>query len=257
VAKSKNDAQQEVLIEELKTGQASVQIIGTSPLICNAMSAKARHELLMPKGRKTAADKAQTLKHNPPQEFIDSCYRRIGKGPTRIIFPAAAVKSAICNAALEVQGAKKAQIGRLVWVEGDYLDIYGVPELLMRITRSADMNKTPDVRTRAILRQWTCSVKLNFVEPTMNAVSLCRLLETAGLVIGIGDFRQEKGKGNYGQFRTCDTLKAKPIMAAGGMVAQDKAFADPTCYDAESESLLAWFHEEVIRRGKTKQQKAK
>jgi len=246
---AKAAAEQTIVIEQMKTGLAKVQIIGTSPIIFNAMSAKARHELLMPK-KKTAADKAQNLKHEPLQEYVNSCYRRIGDGPTRIIFPAAAVKGAICNAALEVPGAKKAQIGRLVWVEGDYVDVYGVPEVLMAVVRSANMDKTPDIRTRAIIRQWCLQVSIRFVMPTLNETVIMRLLETAGLVIGIGDFRQEKGKGNYGQFRTGDAAEAKAIMSSGGQKAQDKAFDNPSCYDTESEQLLAWFQEERKVRGK-------
>jgi len=239
-----------VTIEQMQVGVAAVNIVGTSPMIFNAMSAKARHELLLPRGRKSVAEKAQTLKHDPLSEYVNSCYRRIGDGETRIIFPAAAFKSAMCNAALEVQGAKKAQIGRLVWVEGDYVDVYGVPKLMMSVVRSADMNKTPDIRTRAIIRDWACTIRVRHVMPTLSYIAVARLLETAGMVIGVGDFRQEKGKGNYGQFRVADASEIAAIKKGGGIKQQDAAFKTPECYDSESAELLAWFNTERAARGK-------
>jgi len=247
----KKQEQGEIVIEKLTVGEASVWIKGQTPMIYNSMSAKVMHELLLPKGRKTAADKAQNLKHDPCEEYRASVYRaRTDEGPTTLVFPCGALKSAMCNAALEIPGAKKAQIGRLVWVEGENVDVYGVPSLLMSVVRSADMNKTPDVRTRAILPEWCCRVTVRFVMPTMNETTVARLLETAGLVIGLGDFRQEKGKGNYGQFSLADEADCKAIIKAGGKAAQDKALESPECYDSETKELLAWYMTERKARGR-------
>ena len=247
---AKKQAQEvEVQIEQLHTGRLELWIEGTTPLIVHAMSAKVMRELLFPKGRKSAASKAQTLKHDPIEEFRDACYVRPGKGPTRLVCPASWFKASLCNAALEVPGAKKAQIGRLVWIEGDKIDLYGVPKLFMAVTRSADMNKTPDVRTRPILPEWACKITIRFVMPTLNEVSITRLMETAGLVMGVGDMRQQKGAGSYGQFHVADG-EPKAITKAGGLAAQDAALKNPECYDEESAKLLEWFLEERKRRGK-------
>jgi len=249
----KKQEQGEIVIERLTVGTASVWIKGQTPMIYNSMSAKVKRELLMPKGRKTAADKAQNLKHDPIEEFRSSVYRaRETNGPTTLAFPCGAVKAAMCNAALEIPGAKKAQVGRLVWVEGETVDVYGVPQLLMSVTRSADMNKTPDIRTRAILHAWCCMVTVRFVMPTMNETTIARLLETAGLVIGFGDFRQEKGKGNYGQFTLADSsdLEVLALIESGGKKAQDKALANPVAYDHESKELLEWYLVERKARGR-------
>jgi len=248
------DRTAEIFIEAIKKERATVWILGESPMIFNSMSMKSKGTLLNPSGRKTAAEKAQNSKHNPIEEYRNSCYRRrqseTKTSPTRIIFPASAFKSAMMNAAIEVQGAKKTQIGRLVWVEGDYVDVYGIPQMLMSVVRSADMNKTPDIRTRAILRNWACKLSITYARPTLTNVAITRLLETAGMVIGVGDFRQEKGKGNYGQFRICDEKDVKALVAAGGIKQQDAALENPECYDAETEELYSWFKEERISRGK-------
>jgi hypothetical protein len=76
----------EIQILELRTGTLDVCILGTSPLICNRVSQKAKWELLAPKGRKTAADRVASLKHDPLQEFRDSPYMLDAKD-----FPEAAI----------------------------------------------------------------------------------------------------------------------------------------------------------------------
>ena len=75
--KSANEVN-EVQIEKLGVGVASVWVKGMTPLIYNAMSAKVRGELLLPKGKKSAAEKATTLKHDPLAEYRASVYRRMG-----------------------------------------------------------------------------------------------------------------------------------------------------------------------------------
>ncbi len=220
------------------------------PIILNRMASKAKRELLAPRGRKTTAERQQTLKHDPLSEYRNSMSVRTGKGPTRIVFPSPAIKGAIASAALETKGATKAQIGRLVWVEGMTCNLYGVPKLHMAIVKNSDMNKTPDVRTRAIIEDWCLKVTIQYVMPQMSQQTLMQLLANGGIIIGIGDFRQEKGKGNYGQFEVSNEADCKAIIASGGMKAQDAAIAKPECFDADAQELLAWFHVEVKNRGK-------
>ncbi len=243
-----------ITITGIDVGVVTCLIKGTSPLIFNRMAEKAKRELLLPKGRKTAADKAQNLKHDPIQEFRSSVYQRdaaIG-GPTRLILPSPAFKGAMSTAALETPGAKKAQVGRLVWIEGTHVDVYGVPELLMSVVRSADMNRTPDIRTRAILREWACAINVRYAQPTLNRTAIATLLAAAGIIVGVGDFRQEKGKGNYGQFTLVnqDDEGMLRIMKGGGRKEQDEALEAALPYDAESAEMLEWYTAEVARRGR-------
>jgi len=166
------------------------------------------------------------------------------------LFPSPAVKGAMATAALETKGTNRTQVGRLVWVKDYSCDLYGVPELFMAIVRSADMNKTPDVRTRAIFREWCLPVTIQFVKPQMSEQAIMQLLSNGGFISGIGDFRQEKGKGNFGQFEVVTEADCKEIVKAGGLKQQDKAISNPQCFDAESEELMGWFVEEVKVRGK-------
>lgn len=240
-------------VEPLRVGKMQVWLKGRTPIICNRLASKARRELLMPKGRKTKADKEQGLKHNPLAEFRDSMSVRKGDGPTRLVIPAPAVKGAMATAALETKGTSKTQIGRLVWVQGYTCDLYGIPEILMAPVRSADMNKTPDIRTRAMLQEWCLPVTIQYVTPQMSEKAILQLLANGGIIVGIGDFRQEKGKGNFGQFEVVTEAECNDIIKNGGMKQQDAAIKNPGCVDADSEELYGWFAEEVKTRGKSEQ----
>jgi hypothetical protein len=242
----------EIQILEVTKGHMQFCILGTSPLIMNRMSQKVWFELLAPKGKKTAADKASTMKHDPIKEFRDSPYMiESDSAPTALGVMPTAFKRAMGTAALDMPGAKKSQIGRLVYIEGEILPVFGIPKVFMAITRSADMNKTPDVRTRAILPEWACKVDISFTKPILREQSIANLLAAAGFQSGIGDWRQEKGSGSYGSFKLVsdDDADFVRITTEQGRVAQLAALATPSAHNSETHEMLAWFDVELKRRG--------
>lgn len=243
-------------VVQLTKGSIPFRILGTTPIILNRVSQKAQRELLFPSGRKTTADKAVNLKHDPIAEFRASPYRlpSSADSPTVLGVPAVSFKKALADAALDIPGAAKSQMGRLVYVEGDLVPLYGVPQLFMSITRSADIAKTPDVRTRAIVPNWACEITVTYAAPLVSPKAVVRLLAAAGLIRGVGDWRPQKGSGDYGQFELVDEHDERwqAIVAQGGAEAQRKALDKPTCYDLETEELLTWFMSEVERRDKIK-----
>ncbi len=241
----------EIEIYEINTRCVTVYVLGTMPMIHNRMAEKAKRELLLPRGRKTAADKATTAKHEPIDEFRASLYRHTRDDlPTRLKFPAPAFKGAMMTAALDMKGTRKAEIGRLCWIDGASIDIYGIPKLLMSTVRSADMNKTPDIRTRAIIDQWCARLNVWFVDTKLNDRKVYNLLAAAGMTSGVGDFRQEKGKGNYGQFTLTnpDNEDYLRIMETGGRIEQDKAIQAAEPYDEDTDELLRWWQTEYRQR---------
>jgi hypothetical protein len=248
----KKKTQGEIIIEQMNVGVADVWVKGISPLIYNAMSSKVKFGMVVGSTRKSSAEKAASMRHYPVEEYRDSVYRRDGDGPTRLTFPAVAFKTAAVGAIRHIpnSGTNMTAMRQLMWVVGDMADVYGVPQLHMAVTKQAGMTGAPDMRTRAIVPEWCCNLKIRFVMPILNETTLARLLDAAGLVIGVGDFRQEKGKGNYGQFQIADKAECEAIIKEGGMKAQDAALENPTCYDSEAEALLSAYTEERKRRGK-------
>jgi hypothetical protein len=227
-------------------GRLDAVIVGDK-LILNRMSEKARRELIYP-GRRERRD---GLKHEPLREFRDSPYTLSDpKAPTLIAQVATAFKGGMCNAAIDLPGMKKAQVGRFVWVLNDLIPIYGVPKMLMSVVRMADMNRTPDIHTRVIVPEWACRLQITFAEQLIRPQAVVNLLAAAGLMQGVGDWRPEKGKGNFGRFRLTDANDPdfKRIVRAGDRKVQVAAMETPDFYDAETADLYGWFVEERKRR---------
>lgn len=245
-----------VEIVEMNVARLRVHILGTTPFVCNRMSQKVIQGLLMPAKRKNMAERESTLKHDPIAEYRASPYTDAhDDAPTLIQFLAVAFKRALAGAALDAGGARKSQIGRRCWIQGidggERVALFGVPEILCAIVRSADINKTPDVRTRAILPKWACALDVSFTSPLLNERDMMRLLSVAGKTQGVGDGRVEKGALTYGQFEIVseDDPRYVDVIKRGGRAAQVAAMANPVPYDDETGDLLAWFEGESDKRG--------
>ena len=250
MAKSKQTETLSVL--ELQQGVIQFNVLGTSPLFYHRFAMKAWHELLLPSGRKTAADRAGSLKHNPLEEYRGSLYRHgTGhNGATRLYFPGSAFGKAIRSAALDLPGVNKSQIGRLSWVEEYNVDIWGIPTLSMMMVRNSDMARTPDVRTRATLPQWACTITVRYARPLLNDKQIGNLTAAAGQIIGIGDGRAEKRTFRFGSFELVSERDKRflSVKKTAGRAAQDKAIAEPSFFDDESAELFRWFYTEIERR---------
>lgn len=241
-----------VTVAEIVMTSMRFNIVGTSPLVPHAVSAKSKGSLLFPSPRKNTAERATTMKHEPYEEFVEAAYRFTDSDnqPTRLYMPAGAFHAAMASVAIDMVGAKKAQIGRLTTVPGGKIPIFGVPKIWTTIVRSSDMARTPDVRTLPLLPEWACTITVQFVASLIKAQSIPNLLGAAGVIIGVGDGRPEKGKLSFGQFRLCsdDDAEFMRIVAKQGTAAQDKALAEPVSYDVETSQLLTWFDAERSKR---------
>ena len=248
---AKIEKQENIDIAQVQTETMPFYILGKTPLILQSMNQKAMRELLMPHGKKNAAEKACSLKHDPIKEYRDAPYKDMHGGPTLLQLLATSFKNSLKGAALDLPGAKKSQIGRLTWVEGERVAVYGAPKIFMAITRCADMNKTPDVRTRCIVPEWAAKVEVSFVKPILNGKSVANLLSAAGITQGVGDWRPEKGSGTYGQFTLVnpDNADWKRIIKEGQRKVQEAGLKNPVAYDDETGELLEWIKEEADRKG--------
>jgi len=243
MAKAKSN--ETIEIGSVQRGHVTFCVVGTRPLIHNRLPMKAMQQLLHPQGSRKNSG---TLKHPVLDEYQQSPYRnRDENGPTAIQHLAAAFRSSMQTAALELPNVTKSSVCRLIWVEGDRIDIYGIPLLGMNIVRQAGINKTPDVRTRAFMEKWAAYVTVSFIEPQFTAKGVANLLAAAGTFIGIGDGRNEKGGLNCGLFRLCgeDDPEFQHIIETGGREAQLEALANPEYYDEDSAELHQWWLETI------------
>jgi hypothetical protein len=135
---------------------------------------------------------------------------------------------------------------------GAFAPLYGTPQLKMDVVRSADINRTPDVRTRCFLPIWGAEIEVRFVTPQLSMSSVVNLLCNAGMLVGVGDFRQEKGKGSYGSFRVLgEGTKDKEwdeLVKNHGRAVQMEALNDPEYADRDTIDLMEFYAGEVKRR---------
>jgi hypothetical protein len=253
--KLKSNSIEHVDIMEVQKGQVRFCVLGSTPLIYEAMSFKGKCQLLAPGKTKTQAERQQTMKHHPLDEFRESVYRLDDHAaPTALAAPSAWFKKAMIGSAIDVPGATKSAMGRLCWVLGESSPLYGVPMLKMDMVRSSDMNRTPDIRTRAIVREWATMITIEFARPQVTEKTVTNLLAWGGMIRGVGGWRPEKGSGQYGQFRL--TGPTDPafvrVLKTGGRVAQLAALDAGTCYDHETRRLFDYFQEAMRTRELTK-----
>ncbi len=116
------------------------------------------------------------------------------------------------------------------------------------------MNRTPDVRTRGYLPNWCAEIEIRFVTPTLSQMSIVSLLANAGTIVGIGDYRQEKGRGSYGTFSVAGSEDMGDQQAIWDEITQEdrsvqeSAIDNPECADEETRDLMQFIQEERIRR---------
>lgn len=249
---AKAPAEKRIEVSAINMKEVRFNVVGTSPMIMNRFSQKAWQELLLPSARRSRASLDQSLKHDPINEFRGALYRnRDDKRPTLIHVPNGAFHGALAKAALDIPGAAKAKIERLTRVVDINIDLYGVPQVFCAMVRNSDMNHTPDVRTRPIFPEWACTVNFTYLQQVLNESTIGALFGGAGVIVGIGDWRGEKG-GPFGAFRLCedDDAEFKRIVKTQARAAQRAAYDKPVYFDEDTEELLTWFEAEVSRREK-------
>lgn len=240
----------EIHVTPLRRASTKLRIIGETPLFQNRMANKVKGYLLVGGGKKTKAERAG-IKHDPLTEFRDSA-EIINHGPTALGLRVVAVKASMCTAALETAGVTKTAAQRLLFMPGDFAPLYGTPQLRLDVVRSADINRTPDVRSRCFLPRWGAEIEIQYIVPQLSASAVVSLLCNAGVLVGVGDFRQEKGKGAFGSFRVLGEGEQDDewddLVANHGRAAQEAALADPEWADKDTADLMEFYAGEVNRR---------
>jgi hypothetical protein len=251
MAFSKRTEEKTITIQLLEQGTVEIYFVGKSWLFMNRMPKKAMEQLLLPPLSQNRASRQSVLKHDPVAEFRDSIYRnRDDNAPTLVHIPNNAFKKAMAQAALDTPGATKAEIGRHVQVIDETVHIYGTPYLDMRIVRQAGINKTPDVRTRAIFKSWGGKITVQYTRGIVRENFIANLMANAGIITGVGDGRIEKGTFAFGAWDVVheNDPRLLDLMKHHGRKAQLAAMQTPIAANEDTEELLAWFESELIRR---------
>ena len=84
--------------------------------------------------------------------------------------------------------------------------------------------------------------------------SIVSLLSNAGTIVGIGDFRQEKGRGSYGTFSVAGSEDMGDHQVIWDNITQEDrsvqelAMDQPECADEQTADLMQFMQEERLRR---------
>lgn len=249
----KKKVDREIVITAIERGEIEMCILGATPVILHALGPKGRGEILEPSPKKRGAARQVSLKHNVLEEFRQSVYVNRETDETHLCLRGAMFKAATASIPLDVphMGTSKAQLSRLLYCPQEMVPLYGIPQMMMSVVRNSDMARTPDIRTRAIVPQWACTIRMRFVKPVIREHDVVELVSQAGFIRGVSDWRPEKGSGHYGTFQVVnpDDKEFKSIIKSGGKKAQIKAMENPEPYDQDTETLYEWYLQRLKERG--------
>jgi len=118
-------------------------------------------------------------------------------------FPASAFMASILDACVSLN-IPKTQIKRSVRILGDIIPLkYKAINRRIDNPRRGGRNKTPDVRHRPEYINWSCELLVQFDESQITPESIINLLNNAGFMSGIGDWRPSspKSSGTHGMYK--------------------------------------------------------
>lgn len=180
-----------ISIPKIDVRTMEILLIGDSPLICHAWSAKAKREMLDKHMKKAKAAKAAK---DPHADFQSSLYPYPGGGYG---FPCVAFKSAAVGACRFSDGIKMTEARGAFHVVGELAQIDGVPSIREDMVR-VGMGKA-DIRHRGEFKAWRVALLVYFNHAALSAEQIVNLFNIAGFGVGVGEWRPEKD-GSYGRF---------------------------------------------------------
>ena len=169
-----------------------IPIVGDSPLICHAWSAKAKKEMLDKQMKKA---KGARQAKSPEQDFEESLYPMEGGGYG---FPSVAFKAAAVASCRAIEGVTMTLARGAFHVMGELVPIKGTPtprEDMVRVGMG-----TADIRYRGEFKEWSAVLPVRFNANVLSAEQIVNLFNTAGFHVGVGEWRPGKSGGGYGMF---------------------------------------------------------
>lgn len=176
-----------------------INIKGTAPLIVHRWSEKAREMML-------AAQQGKKVpkQHKDPQSDYESSMYRLEDGTHG--FPVMAFKQATVKGGGRVFGkaVKMTELRQVFTFLADGVGTDGTQ--LTRISGEPTMREdmvrvgmgTADIRYRAEYKDWSATLRVEFVPSVIDAASVVALVDAGG-TNGVGEWRPEKS-GSYGTY---------------------------------------------------------
>ena len=220
--KEKKPKKVKVRVASPRMGLLTVPIVGTSPVIVHALSEKMRKEWLekyiTKEDKKNRTEKEEKVR-DPTEEYLDSMYYMPGTRDTDK--PEYALLASGFHRAMQTVGSMiYNQHGKTLGVNATSVQrsvtVHSVIDGLIPMTTKSGPkmredwvrignNSTPDLRYRAQFDDWSMTVPIQFDMDVFSAEEVFNMFSRAGMVVGYGDWRLEKG-GEFGAW-ACDAAK--------------------------------------------------
>ncbi len=198
-----------------------VTVIGDSPLIVHAWSAKAKRDMLDKQMKK--AKQAKEAK-DPNADFDSSLYRLSDGGYG---FPSIGFKTAAVTAGTSVAGLTKIAARQAFHVIGEDVDVPGAFEgtsarhNLVRVEGKLSMREdmvrvgmgAADLRYRGEFSDWHANLLVRYNGNVLSESQILNLINVAGFAVGVGEWRPERD-GMGGMFHVATEADAAKLEAA-------------------------------------------
>jgi hypothetical protein len=207
-------AQQEttITIDPIAEETVMVPIVGTSPLLVNRFSEKAKRQMLdAMQGRKTHREPK-----NPEAEYEAAFYRF--KDGNANGFPAIAFKLATIGAArFYGKSVTMTSLKQFMFFRGEpgkdgqqLVRITGEPRMREDVTRVGGGRGGADLAYRPEFTEWSAVLDVTYVTSALTRNSVLSLIDAGGKGIGVGEWRPEKD-GDFGTYRIDTTREVEVI----------------------------------------------
>ena len=194
-----------ISLERLDVDTAEISIVGTSPLIVNAWSERAKEQIRQKQQTRTRTTQRE-LK-DPEQDFEDSRYQFAdGSGDG---FPTLAFQRATVEAARMFPDVSMVELKQKLYFVADGVGTRGEP--LTRLHASEPRiredtvrigNGIADLRYRAEYEKWSCQLTVQFMPIQIDYPSILALVDAGGMG-GIGEWRPVHN-GIFGRYQVVE-----------------------------------------------------
>src|SRR5262245_58851785 len=196
-------------LSPIEVGLMQVPVKGTSPLIVNRFSEKAKRQLLdKAQGRKTPRQPKD------PEAEYQAAFYRFEDGAYGI--PAIAFKSSTVGGARFFTGITMAALKQFLFfrgpvgVDGQMLvKLIGEPHIREDVVRIGKGTGT-ELRYRPEFLEWSAVLDVVFVKAALTKGSVLSLIDAGGLGVGVGEWRPERG-GTFGTYEVDKSLEVVVI----------------------------------------------
>jgi hypothetical protein len=192
--------EQTIQIDKIAAETITVPIVGTTPLIINRFSEKAKRQMLDGmQGRKTP----KTPK-DPEAEYEAAFYRFEdgGYGIPVISFKAATIGGARFYRTVTMTALKQFLfLHGEVGTDGQALArITGEPRMREDVVRLSGRGAGTDLRYRPEFPNWSTTLTVTYVTSALTRSSVLSLIDAGGMGCGVGEWRPQRS-GEFGTYR--------------------------------------------------------